>query len=64
MPWRGLREQSPPFCFYAAMLAAVTGIRGAALRQAVDELVREKLVTLSETSDPVNSIVSISGKYF
>ena len=45
-------------------IAGITGIRGVQLQQAVDQLVREKLVTLSNANDVFRSIVSIGGKYF
>jgi hypothetical protein len=44
-------------------IAALTGVGGAQLKEAVDKLASKNLVTVSKPNDLFSSIISISGKY-
>lgn len=54
------QHQAMPFL----EIAAATGIRGFKLRESLNLLVRENLVTLSKAGDMANSIVSVSGSAY
>jgi RIO-like serine/threonine protein kinase len=45
-------------------IAAVTGIRGQELKEAVNALVEQKLVIRSGSSEWTSSIVSLSGRFY